>query len=162
MRLALYGHPDAGGYWERHCENHFRRVGFVPIPEWQSSFWHPSLQCLLIVYVDDFKLAGPVGNLPRIWELISKDLRIGDPSPLGLYLGCHHDISVKKHPVTGKEVRVLEYNMESFLEQCVARYKELSGVQNLRGALTPFYDDRTALTEPTQRCPRQRGRPWFR
>ena len=24
MRQALYGHPDAGGYWERHCEGHGR------------------------------------------------------------------------------------------------------------------------------------------
>eukprot|EP00971_Amphidinium_carterae_P022182 437546-Amphidinium_carterae.1 len=33
---ALYGHPDAGGYWERHCEKQVRSVGFVPVPEWNS------------------------------------------------------------------------------------------------------------------------------
>ena len=22
LRLALYGHPDSGGYWEKHCETH--------------------------------------------------------------------------------------------------------------------------------------------
>ncbi len=30
LRLALYGHPDAGGYWEQHCEAHLSKVGFVP------------------------------------------------------------------------------------------------------------------------------------
>eukprot|EP00971_Amphidinium_carterae_P011337 223310-Amphidinium_carterae.1 len=33
---ALYGHPDAGGYWERHYEKQVRSVGFVPVPEWNS------------------------------------------------------------------------------------------------------------------------------
>ena len=27
---ALYGHPDAGGYWEAPCEKHLREVGFEP------------------------------------------------------------------------------------------------------------------------------------
>ena len=26
---ALYGHPDSGGYWERHCEAHLRKVGVL-------------------------------------------------------------------------------------------------------------------------------------
>ena len=25
---ALYGHPDAGGIWARHCDDHLRSVGF--------------------------------------------------------------------------------------------------------------------------------------
>eukprot|EP00975_Prorocentrum_lima_P010056 2143751-Prorocentrum_lima.AAC.1 len=24
LRLALYGHPDSGGCWERHCETHLK------------------------------------------------------------------------------------------------------------------------------------------
>ena len=33
LKLALYGHPDAGGYWERHCEEHLTSIGFVPVPD---------------------------------------------------------------------------------------------------------------------------------
>jgi hypothetical protein len=29
LRLALYGHPDSGGHWERHCEAHLKSVGFT-------------------------------------------------------------------------------------------------------------------------------------
>eukprot|EP00969_Alexandrium_andersonii_P139878 6188032-Alexandrium_andersonii.AAC.1 len=29
--LAIDGHPDAGVYWERHCEEHPKGVGFVPM-----------------------------------------------------------------------------------------------------------------------------------
>eukprot|EP00975_Prorocentrum_lima_P020296 4270803-Prorocentrum_lima.AAC.1 len=41
LRLALYGHPDSGGYWERHCETHLKSQGFKPIPDWRSCFVHP-------------------------------------------------------------------------------------------------------------------------
>eukprot|EP00975_Prorocentrum_lima_P012747 2699316-Prorocentrum_lima.AAC.1 len=41
LRLALYGHADSGGYWERHCETHLKSQGFKPIPDWRSCFVHP-------------------------------------------------------------------------------------------------------------------------
>ncbi len=53
--LALYGHPDSGGFWERHCEKHLLARGFVALSdEWRSCFWHPRLSLYLVVYVDDF------------------------------------------------------------------------------------------------------------
>jgi len=58
--LALYGHPDAGGFWELHCEKALKEVGFTrAAPDWKSVFRHEALDLLLVVYVDDFKLAGP-------------------------------------------------------------------------------------------------------
>jgi hypothetical protein len=68
--LALYGHPDSGGYWEKHCEKELRAVGFTPIPEWRSCFWHDALKLYLVVYVDDFKMSGPERNLRKGWALI--------------------------------------------------------------------------------------------
>lgn len=31
LRKALYGHPDSGGLWERHCEAHLEKLGFRPL-----------------------------------------------------------------------------------------------------------------------------------
>ena len=42
------------------------------------------------MYVDDFKLAGPTGNLNKGWGLIRQKVRTEDPTPLGKYLGCSH------------------------------------------------------------------------
>jgi hypothetical protein len=47
LRLALYGHPDAGGYWEKHCHEHLVSVGFEPIPDWRSCYMHPKLKLFL-------------------------------------------------------------------------------------------------------------------
>ena len=38
LKKALYGHPDAGTYWEQHAEKHLRSVGFAPIQDWRSCF----------------------------------------------------------------------------------------------------------------------------
>ena len=36
LRKALYGHPDAGTCWERHCDRCLRSQGFEPIADWPS------------------------------------------------------------------------------------------------------------------------------
>ena len=119
---ALYGHPDSGGYWEKHCETHVRSVGFEDIPAWRSCFWHPRLKLLLVVYADDFKLSGPLANLDKGWRLIrkneddppereSKGITTGVPTGHGLYLGCLHEITRRPSPTGDGEVNVLEYNM---------------------------------------------------
>ena len=55
LYLALYGHPDAGGYWEEQCESAVKECGWIAFEEWQSVFWHPEHKALLVIYVDDFK-----------------------------------------------------------------------------------------------------------
>ena len=66
LLLALYGHPDAGGYWKKHCEEHLLSVGFTAVgKEWSSCFGHSELLLFLIVHVDDFKMSGPTANLAK-------------------------------------------------------------------------------------------------
>ena len=154
--LALYGHPDAGGFWELHCERALKKVGFVTVQDWKSVFLHPKLDLLLIVYVDDFKLAGPVANLAKGWSMISSEIKMEPPQPVGRYLGCQHvlgsvsvprgfnprlswrlthpakkdppDMRVANTPGSGPvHIRITKYDMASFLEQCVQRYVDLAG-----------------------------------
>ena len=98
---ALYGHPDSGGYWEKHCEENLRRIGFHLIHDaWKSVFWHPDLKLMLVVYVDDFKLSGPRQHIKLGWDLIGgkrdwkgkkSEIKMGTAGPVGRFLGCHHD-----------------------------------------------------------------------
>ena len=91
LRLALYGHPDSGTCWERHCDAHLRSVGFEPVSEvWNSCYWHAKLKLYLVVYVDDFKLAGPKASIPAGWTLVRKGLKMEEPTPVGVFLGCDH------------------------------------------------------------------------
>ena len=36
--LALYGHPESGGWWEQHSHEQLKAVGFEEIPNWRSCF----------------------------------------------------------------------------------------------------------------------------
>jgi len=137
--LALYGHPDSGGYWEKHCEKHLRSVGFTPIADWRSVFFHDKLKLLLAVYVDDFKMAGPKVNMKQGWDLIQAGIKMDTPAAVGKYLGCDHKIATAWIKAGGNpmqpdddgdiEVIVMEYDMEQFLKQCVERYQELAGAR---------------------------------
>ena len=98
--LALYGHPDAGGFWELHCEKSLLDVGFErAASEWKSVFRHVALDLLLVIYVDDFKLAGPKANLEKGWKLIGSKIKMEPAQPIGRFLGCQQSIGSMKMPM---------------------------------------------------------------
>ena len=126
-----------GGHWEQHCEEHLVKVGFKPIANWRSTFWHPKLKLLLNVYVDDFKLSGPTCNMTAGWKLIRQGLDIEEPGPLSLYLGCcHRPISAKAED--GTTVQGMSYDQEDFLKSCVERYAELRGCRTSTRPVLPL------------------------
>ena len=86
MLLALYGHPDSGGIREQHLNGRVAKQGWKQIlPDiWHSIFHHQELNCLLgVVYVDDFKMAGPSANMEKAWASIKAAVNIGDPVRTG-------------------------------------------------------------------------------
>ena len=120
---ALYGHPYAGGYWERHCDAHLRSVGFALVHDnWPSTYFHDELKLLLMVYVDDIKMSGPDSeHIAQGWKFIRQGITTGDPTGVGKCLGCKHVVS--NHTVAGQKVRVMEYDVCDFMKQCVTAYK---------------------------------------
>jgi hypothetical protein len=81
--LALYGHPDSGGYWERHCDAHLKKNGFESISQRPSCYHHPVFKTFLVVYVDDFLMSGPDEGRKRSWERIKSGINVGDVTELG-------------------------------------------------------------------------------
>ena len=116
MLLALYGHPDSGTFWEAYCDGKVKRP---------SVYFHDWLRLLLTIYVDVFKLAGPKGNLAEGWTLLRSCRDIGREADTGMYLGCNV-IKLSFTLSTGDHVNGVVYDMEPFLEQCVARYLEVA------------------------------------
>ena len=90
LRLALYGHPHSGGIWEQHCTKELTKAGFVAVlPDiWPSVFHHPKLDLLLVIYVDDFKMAVPEKNMEEGWKLLGEVIDMGPAEVLGSYFGC--------------------------------------------------------------------------
>ena len=53
-------------------------------------YWYPKLKLLLMVYVDDFKISGPAGNLEAGWRIITEGIKLAGIGPVSNYLGCDH------------------------------------------------------------------------
>ena len=45
LKVALYGHPLAGLFWENKCRNAVQTCGFEPVPGWE---------CLYFIGIKDF------------------------------------------------------------------------------------------------------------
>ena len=100
---SLYGHPDSGGIWEQRCAKELTKAGFVAVlPDiWPSIFHHPKLDLFLVIYVDDFKMAGPEKNMAKGWELLGEFIDMDPAEVLGRYFGCmRHEESQIKLPAT--------------------------------------------------------------
>ena len=127
---ALYAHPDAGTMWEQRCHTAVQKVGFRedrPLGDgWPSLYFHPEMRLLLVIYVDDLKMAGPTAQLPKGWEMLRKELRLEEETPLGLYLGCR--ISKGEAILHDKTpVRTVTYDMETYLDMTVKKYCDVTG-----------------------------------
>ena len=120
-----------------------RAVGFEPIgEEWPSVYIHEKLQLVLVVYVDDFKMAGPQKNLAQGWSMLRTRLKIEPETGLDMYLGCNQS----KGNVTlgnGHRVTTVTYDMEQFLRSCVDRYLEVAGDVKLNKVVTPDLHEET-------------------
>ena len=143
LKLALYGHPKSGKRWEDLLNSHLEQKRWSTIDEWKSCFWHDELKCLLVVYLDDFKLAGTTGNMIEARNTIRKGIAVGEPSNVDHFVGVKHGfghfmLPNKKAPAYG---RIL--NNTDVMKKCVDTYLEVApnGTELHKGAKTPIKKD---------------------
>ena len=72
------------------------------------------------------------------WDLVRSGITMDDRTAVGECLGCLH--TVYDHEIDGHKVRVMEYDVCSFMKQCVTAYKEACRKPDmeLRRVDTPF------------------------
>ena len=87
--LNLYGHPDAGDYWEQRCEELVEEIGFQPIDGWTSTYWHAKDKALRIVRVDDFELAAPTEKHRHLQDELRKRINMDAFTAPDHFLGCY-------------------------------------------------------------------------
>ena len=112
---ALYGHPNAGAYWESECSQRVRNLGYQPIgSNWPSVFWHPVRRMLLVVYLDDFKLAAPADGHAEAWKEIQTVIATTVWGQVSHFLGCNQ-ISDRVVLHDGAVALTMIYDMGEFL-----------------------------------------------
>ena len=95
-----------------------------------------------MVYVDDFKMSGPIENMNKGWELVRTSIKTDEPSPPDECLGCNH-VNFKEVSTNGDKVRQMVYDMEQFMVQCVETYLTAANKarDSFKYAATPFLDE---------------------
>ena len=97
--------------------------------DWPSVYWYPKLKLLLMVYVDDFKMAGPAGNLEAGRKTITGGIKLVGIGLVPTYLGC--DDATFEGTVDGKPVRGINDDMKPVMESCVDAYRKIVGKPGL-------------------------------
>ena len=86
----LYGHPLAGLLWERQFEKVLSEHGWEKVLNWECLFVNRAQGSFLSVYVDEKELAGKKQNIDPMWEVVMKQVDLGQPTSLldHVFLGC--------------------------------------------------------------------------
>ena len=98
-----------------------------PVPHWPSVYFDVSSHALLMVYVDDFKAAGPPAALADLWARLRPRLQVGEPGPVSEFLGCTQRESTLQHPSLPVSFRILEYDLDDFLSSSLNLFQKLTG-----------------------------------
>ena len=62
----------------------------LKVPNWECLFVNREQRLFLSVYVDNIKLAGTKLNMSPTWQILMKDVDLGEPTSFldQMYLGC--------------------------------------------------------------------------
>lgn len=107
-----------------YCGSRMKARGFLPTTSWPSCYSHTELRLVLMIYVDDVKLAGAKKHLAQGWERITDAVEMGRQEELGQFLGCNREKIVKTLP-NRAVLRGVSYNMEIYLRTLATKYKKL-------------------------------------
>ncbi len=86
-----------------------------------NSLWYnKEKDCLLVGYVDEFKMACKAGQMKCAWEDIAQHIEVDEVAPLDHRLGCKH---VRfETTINGTKGKGMEYNMVDYTQNCVDTY----------------------------------------
>ena len=168
LKRNLYGHLLAGLLWEKQFEKILLQHGWEKVSNWECLFVHRETGLFLSVYVDDIKLAGRKQNIDPMWNVLNKEVDLGEPTSFlhHVYLGCtprqceiskdivdNYRTMFKSRISAGGTVKLpysenfrissWSFDMEGHAKKCVERYCELVNktTQQLYKVFTPCIDD---------------------
>ena len=73
--------------WQDYCGNgNLRKFYWEKVPNWECLFVNRGKGLFLSVYVDDLKLAGKKLNIDPTWKTIMKDVDLGEPKSILMFV----------------------------------------------------------------------------
>eukprot|EP00435_Cladocopium_sp_Y103_P068276 s2538_g31.t1 len=148
---ALYGHPEAGGLWEKHLKSIIHKLGGVETPEYPGDFYFADSRLLLSTYVDDPTLSGPTEEHEAFWKKLTAQVDVEPPEPVYRILGRNH-VAMKLPAVADqfqcaafRAQNALVLDMADYAVQTVDLYKQITGATKLKKSATSFVPEGSIL-----------------
>ena len=69
----------SGGHSRECCVN----FGFRKVGGWVQCYFHPTLEVVLSIYVDDSKMPAPEQEVDKAWNVLETNIRLDPPIPIG-------------------------------------------------------------------------------
>lgn len=130
---ALYGHPLASAFWEKHLKRILVEVlGLVIVEGHPSAFYHPQWELLVVVYVDDILASGPSSSQDLFWDALKGHVHLDEVESLSQFLGRFHHLH--DHGCV--------FDMVDYCQEAINLYLDVAGKDLvLRKVSTPYVSD---------------------
>ena len=128
---------------------------------WPCVYFNKKSKLLLIIYVDDMKLAGLASEMSSAWEALSKKIKlevpkgdteavIGEDPQVLTFLGC--ELTRGQKQINNKTVNYVEYNISNQLRRALSKYEQ--AVYDATGKYPQYNSGKTPfIVEETKQCP---------
>eukprot|EP00435_Cladocopium_sp_Y103_P071759 s497_g38.t1 len=133
LRKALYGHPLASAFWDRHLRHVLiDKLGLVCVEGHPSVFRCPRTNLLVVVYVDDVLVSGPEKEHDQFWASLRQHVEIDEVESLNQFIGRDH--------ILGDDHCI--FDMSDYCQQAVDLYIDaVGGMVTLRNVGTPYVNE---------------------
>ena len=130
---ALYGHPLASAFWEKHLKRILVEVlGLVIVEGHPSAFYHPQWELLVVVHVDDILASGPSSSQDLFWDALKGHVHLDEVESLSQFLGRFHHLH--DHGCV--------FDMVDYCQEAINLYLDVAGKDLvLRKVSTPYVSD---------------------
>ena len=143
LRKALYGLVRSGFDWMQYASDKLLAEGWSVCWEGEQNVYSKTYgkkRMLLVVYVDDFILAGNKHQMKTVWQEIYKLFQMEEPEPLNRFLGVHHQVTIIGKSKRGNNIHKIRMSQAEYCRSIVDKYKEDIGMSKdakLRYVSTP-------------------------
>lgn len=116
-------------------------------PAGKSVYYYQSLPILLVIYVEDVKMAGPTENRPIVSEMTRQAVNMEPPASFRLVLGCRSKVGSRAVPDPG-EVRTISYSIAAYSKNIEKYLGVLPAGSSLNTRRLHAYRSQTGTTCP--------------
>ena len=121
---ALYGHPEAGAFWEAKLFDNMKNQDWATIQGSGNVFQHSATRAIMVVYLDDMLLLAKLKHTGKICRALEKAVHFKNPeSTLQRYFGARYNFDNYDY-TTRNAARKITTDMDDYAINAFNTFKQ--------------------------------------